>query len=76
MQFYIGEKKLDLQKQISSEENTDIATTYHNTGVAYNEKEDFANALFYKEKALKIREKLLGEMNLSTATSYRGVGQM
>ena len=41
-------------------EHPDLATSYNNIGVVYYHKGDYESALDYFQKALAIREKVLG----------------
>ena len=52
----------------------DLATLHNNIGLIYNSLGSHNNAFKHLEKALKIREKVLGENNLMTANSYHNIG--
>ncbi len=49
------------------------AVTYDNFGLYYEENSNFSQALIYYQKALDIRQKILGDKDLSVAKSYSNV---
>lgn len=54
------------------EDHPDVATTYNNLGNVYQSQGDYAKALEYHEKALRIRLKVLGD-GRGTARAHPGL---
>lgn len=53
-----------------------LSTCYNNIGVIYQEKGNHEQALPFLEKALQIRENLLGIESVAVATSYNNIGMV
>ncbi len=56
------------------ENHPDVATSYNNMGLVYDAQGDYAKALEYHNKALKIRLATFGENHPDVATSYNNMG--
>ena len=69
-----NEKALAIRLKIYGEEHTDVATSYHNISIIYDEQAEYAKALEYYQKALAIRLKIYGEEHPDVATSYNDIG--
>ena len=82
------QKALDICENVLGIDHPDTATSYNNIGLAYYEqglfvehsryfktaKVSYEKALNYINKALYIREKVLGKKHLDTAMSYNNIG--
>ena len=65
---------LQLTISLYGENAEETANAYHNLGYVYSDIGDYTQALEYNQKALKIREKVLGIENSNTAKSYNNIG--
>ena len=53
-----------------------LASLYHNIALVYYAKGDYPQALAFYQKALEIKEKVLGKEHLSTATTYNNLARV
>lgn len=67
-------KSLDMMKEISGEENLQVAKLYNNIGETYRSKGDYEKALDYGVKSLELKTKILGDNHTSLAASINNVG--
>ena len=51
-----------------------VATTYNNIAILYYTQGDYEKALEYNNKALPIRQSVLGENHPDVASSYNSIG--
>ncbi len=61
-------------KSFNKSEHEDYATLLNNIGSVYDKIGDYNKALEFYEKAINIREKVLGTEHPDTATSYNNIG--
>jgi tetratricopeptide (TPR) repeat protein len=73
MEYY--EKCLSITLKTLGEEHPDVATSYNNIGLTWENKGLFDKALEYHEKCLSIRLKTLGKEHPLVATSYSSIGE-
>lgn len=71
----LAQRALELGILVFGEEDTSIATSYHNIGAIYSSSNDFDLALDNQKKALEIRLKILGPEHLEVASSYIAIGE-
>ena len=65
---------MKIQLDTLGKNHPDTALSYHNLGIAYNNKEEYDKAIRYHEKALKVKLYTLGENHPDTAISYNNFG--
>ena len=68
------EEELKRREEEEKSKELDNATAYFNTGNDYFDKDDYSKALEYHLKALRIREKVLGD-HTDTADTYIYIGK-
>ena len=56
------------------EDHSDVATSYNNLGLVYDNQKNYTKAIECYEKSLKIRLRVLGEEHPTVATSYYNLG--
>ena len=54
----------------------DVATSFDNIGLVYQEKGDIENALVQHQKALEIRTRVFGSDHLDVAKSYNNISNV
>ncbi|MDR2579425.1 MAG: tetratricopeptide repeat protein [Fibromonadaceae bacterium] len=64
---------LEISEKILGKEHPNIATTYNNMALVFNDRGDYDKALEYYDYALAIFEKVLGREHLSTAATYNNM---
>jgi hypothetical protein len=68
------QKDLEIRASVFGSEHLDVARSFGNIGVAYEEKNDLENALVHKQKGLEIMLKLLGSEHPLVADSLKNLG--
>jgi len=68
------EKSLRIRLSVLGKNHPDVAVSYNNIGVVYNDMGDSSKALEHYEKSLRINLSVLGENNPAVATSYSNIG--
>ncbi|CAF0854652.1 unnamed protein product [Adineta steineri] len=67
--------QIEQRKLNGNPESEEIATTYYNMGILYEEQDKFHEALDYYNKSLLIRSKYLPSDHYKIARIYRGMGE-
>ena len=65
---------MEIQKEVSDKDDSEMAFTYNNIGLVLDDEGKHEEALNYYQKALAIREKVLGTEHPNTATTYHNIG--
>ena len=65
---------ISLREELYDKDHADTATSYNNIGEVYRNQSDYAKALEYNRKALKIFERVFGPDHPNTATPYNDIG--
>ena len=65
-----------IRKKIFGEEHADVAASYNNLGIVYQDLGQYNEAKEYYEKALIIKKKIFGEEHAAVATSYNNLGSV
>ena len=73
-EFY--EESLMIFTRSYGDEDSRVATTYHNLGIVYRKTREYTKAKELYEKALEIQTKICGEDNALVAASYVNLGNV
>ena len=70
------EKALVIRKKIFGEDHANVATSYNNLALVYNNLGEYNQAKQLHEKALLIRRKIFGEHQSDVATTYNDLASV
>jgi tetratricopeptide (TPR) repeat protein len=65
---------LPILLKLFGENNANVAHSYSNIGISYDNLQDHKNAIEYKQQSLAIFLKLFGESHADVADSYTSIG--
>ena len=74
VQYY--EQSIKINQKFLSPTHSDLAASYSNLGLVYDNMGEYSKALSYYEKALEIWKKTLPENHPHLATSYNNIGSL
>ncbi len=70
----LGQAALELAIKTHGETHPDVAVSYNDIGITFEETEDHVGALKFFQKALEIRKLLFGKRDVAVAGSYNNIG--
>ncbi|CAF4264442.1 unnamed protein product, partial [Rotaria sordida] len=70
------ERALEIQKIALPSNHPDLATSYNNIGLVYDNMGEYSNALSSYERSLEIRKIALPPNHPDLASSYLGIGNV